>query len=56
MPASMVDLLFSFLRQNNGSLSKRAREREFGELTDAEAVQFESLYQELFIDSDEHAV
>lgn len=48
MPASIVDLLFNFLKQNNGLLSKRAREREFAELTDGEAKQFENIYADLF--------
>ncbi len=48
MPASMIDLLFNFLKQNRGVLSKRARDREFAELTDDEAVQFEAIYRELF--------
>jgi hypothetical protein len=49
MPASTVDLLFSFLKQNGGSLSKRAREREFVQLTDNEAEQLASIYAELFL-------
>ncbi len=48
MPASMVDLLFNFLKQNDGKLSKRAREHEFAELTDDEAERFESIYADLF--------
>lgn len=35
MPDRIMDLLFRFLRQNDGALSKRAREREFAQLTDA---------------------
>ena len=49
MPASTVDLLFSFLKQNEGKLSKRAREREFVALSDEEAASFEVLYQEIFL-------
>ncbi|WP_373088381.1 Fic family protein [Sneathiella sp.] len=48
MPASTVDLLFNFLKQNNGRLSKRAREKEFAPLSDEEVMQFEAVYQELF--------
>lgn len=44
MPDRTVDLLFRFLHQNSGHLSKRAREREFAELTDAEAERIEQLY------------
>ena len=47
MPATMIDLLFNFLKQNGGTLSKRAREEEFAALTDDEAAQLESIYQEL---------
>lgn len=48
MPASMIDLLFNFLKQNGGTLSKRARENEFSMITDSEAAQFSAIYQELF--------
>nr|WP_321455042.1 Fic family protein [uncultured Cohaesibacter sp.] len=48
MPASMIDLLFSFLKQNQGQLSKRARTTEFSMLTGEEVSEFEALYQELF--------
>ena len=48
MPASTVDLLFNFLKQNGGVLSRRARDREFAELTGDEAAQFEAIYQEIF--------
>ena len=34
MPDRTVDLLFRFLHQNEGTLSKRAREQEFASLTD----------------------
>jgi len=49
MPASMVDLLFNFLKQNNGQLSKRARAKEFSSLTDNEVEMFELTYQEIFL-------
>lgn len=44
MPDRLMDLLFRFLHQNNGLLSKRAREREFVEMTDAEAAEVEAIY------------
>ncbi len=53
MPDRTSDLLFRFLWQNQGSLSKRARSREFSELTAAEADQTEELYGEIFGDLDE---
>ncbi len=46
MPQGALDLLFGCLRQNEGALSKRAREREFAPLTDAEAAQIETIYAE----------
>ncbi|MGX8008900.1 Fic family protein [Mesorhizobium sp. ORM8.1] len=47
MPDRLVDLLFRFLRQNGGILSKRAREREFAGLTDAEAADIEAIFAEI---------
>lgn len=44
MPDRLLDLLFRFLRQNNGKLSKRAREREFTALTDEEVAHIEAIY------------
>lgn len=48
MPDRTADLLFRFIQQNDGRLSKRARERDFEALTDNEAEQIEQLYQESF--------
>jgi len=48
MPDRTIDLLFRMLRQNNGRLSKRAREKEFATLTDAEAQHIEEAYAETF--------
>ncbi|TDQ60404.1 Fic family protein [Maritalea mobilis] len=48
MPASMIDLLFNFLRQNQGKFSNRARQKEFAALTDDEVVAFEEIYAEIF--------
>jgi hypothetical protein len=48
MPARTLDNLFSFLRQNAGRLSMRAREKEFAALTDDEARRIEQTYLELF--------
>ena len=38
----------SLLRQNNGRMSRRAREREFAQLTDAEAQRIEEIYGRTF--------
>ncbi len=48
MPDRIADLLFRFLRQNEGKLSQRAREREFASLSDAEAGAIERIYSEEF--------
>jgi hypothetical protein len=50
MPAEKIELLHRFLRQENGRLSKRARENEFAVLTDPEAEQIEALYRASFED------
>ncbi|THV15793.1 Fic family protein [Rhizobium rhizophilum] len=47
MPDRLIDLLFRFLRQNDGMLSKRARENEFANLTLTEASRIEAIYQEI---------
>ncbi len=48
MPDRTIDLLFRLLRQNNGSLSNRARTKEFAKLTDAEASAVEQAYATSF--------
>ena len=48
MPKRLIDLLFHFLRQNDGQLSNRAREKEFSALTDKEAERIEAAYRESF--------
>jgi hypothetical protein len=48
MPDKMVALLVRFLEQNNGVLSKRAREKEFISLTDAEINQIENRFWDIF--------
>lgn len=52
MPESLVDLLFRFLNQNGGELSKRARQKEFKELTDDEAGRIEAIYGDVFSHGD----
>lgn len=49
MPERTIDLLFRFLHQNDGRLSRRARDREFEALTDQEAIRVESAYQHTFL-------
>jgi hypothetical protein len=48
MPERTLSILFTFLRQNDGRLSKRAREKEFVELTAEEVAQIEELYRSHF--------
>lgn len=48
MPDRTIDLLFRFLYQNDGNLSKRAREREFAKMTDEDVVFVEGAYSALF--------
>jgi len=48
MPDRLVALLVKFLSQNNGLLSKRAREKEFSELSETEIKSIEKLYKEIF--------
>jgi len=48
MPDNLVDLLIRFLSQNNGKLSKRAREKEFEKLTSSEIRAIEKKYQAVF--------
>jgi Fic family protein len=48
MPDKLVDLLIRFLGQNNGTLSKRARDKEFSKLTEDEVRTIERKYEEVF--------
>jgi hypothetical protein len=48
MPDRTSDLLFRFLHQNGGRLSRRARESEFERLTDAEVALVEEAYATSF--------
>ncbi|MGY4430662.1 Fic family protein [Bradyrhizobium sp. F1.13.1] len=48
MPERTLNNLFGFLRQNDGRLSKRARENEFAELTQDEVTKIEQFYADSF--------
>jgi hypothetical protein len=48
MPDRDIERLRGFLAQNEGRLSKRAREQEFQALNDEEVTHIEALYNELF--------
>lgn len=47
MPDRLVDLLFRFLRRNDGLLSQRARGKEFSGLTDDETAKIQAIYDEI---------
>lgn len=51
MPDKTVALLIRFLEQNNGTLSKRARESEFAGLTNEELKEIEENYKEMMSES-----
>ncbi len=48
MPDRLVDLLIRFFNQNDGKLSKRARDKEFRQLTEPEVQDIEKKYDEIF--------
>ncbi len=48
MPDKLVASLIRFLEQNNGTLSKRAKTKEFKDLMDEEVRTIEQLYKEIF--------
>jgi hypothetical protein len=48
MPDKFVSMLVRFLEQNNGSLSKRAKTKEFSLLNDNEAKEIEKTYHNIF--------
>ncbi|WP_232845598.1 hypothetical protein [Aurantimonas marina] len=47
MPEKTIDLLFHFLRQGNGRLSRRAVDKELGKLKAEEISAFEEIYEEV---------
>ncbi len=47
-PDRLAQNLILFIRQNNGTLSKRKREKEFSALTDDEVQRLESIIQDIF--------
>ena len=51
LPARLSDLLFRFLHQSGGRLSRCGREREFAALTEDEVARIEEIYRETFVDS-----
>jgi hypothetical protein len=49
MPDNLIALLIRFLEHNCGSLSKRAKTKEFEKLTDNEVQSIEETYQKIFL-------
>ena len=54
MPDRLVDLLIRFLNQEQGTLSKRARQKEFSSLKPDEILTLEKKYAEIFKQSSQH--
>jgi len=52
LPDAIFDLMMGFLRQNGGRFSRRARTKEFAQLTDEEAASVEGVYQDLLLELD----
>jgi hypothetical protein len=48
MPDRLVQNLIMFIRQNDGKLAKRRREKEFAALTDDEVASIEGIYHYAF--------
>jgi hypothetical protein len=48
MPDRLVQNLILFIRHNDGTLSRRKREKEFSALTDEEVRDLESIVQDAF--------
>lgn len=46
MPAGTVDLLHRFLHQNDGTLSNRARTKEFAQFTNEEVAEVERIFRQ----------
>lgn len=49
MPDKLISILVRFLEQNQGALSKRAKEKEFSMLTETEVTQIERAFKTIFI-------
>jgi len=52
MPDDLINLLFHFLKQNQGSLSKRGKTKEFSMLKQNEVENIEGIYQDVFLKKD----
>jgi len=52
MPDRLAQNLILFIRQNDGKLSKRKREKDFSALTDDEVREMEKIVQETFDEFD----
>lgn len=52
MPDNTVDLLFRFLQQNGGKLSKRGRDQQFEQMSDEEVASAEEAFAASFATED----
>lgn len=50
MPDHLTDLLITFLQQNNGKFSKRARKKEFSAFSEEESQDLEAIFSEIFLE------
>ena len=50
IPDKTVALLVRFLEQNDGKMSKRAKEREFMTLSADESIEIENKFHEIFLE------
>lgn len=48
MPDKLVSMLVRFLEQNNGTLSQRAKSKEFSLLNEGEVKEIEKIYRDIF--------
>lgn len=55
MPDHLAQNLIMFMRQNDGKLPKKRRQKEFAALTDEEIMRIETMYEEIFADADDQA-
>jgi Fic family protein len=51
MPDRLISILVRFLEQNQGVLSKRAKEKEFSQLSQKEVEQIEAGYKSIFLNT-----
>ena len=53
MPDRLAQDLIMYIRQNDGKLPKKRRDKKFAALTDDEVMQVEAMYEEIFADAND---